>query len=463
MQDKRLAHKIMYYLYSNDIYRCIVHRLLQYGFEVYIVGGFIRDIILDGGFSDDVDFTTNATPFEIATVFNDKNVNFVGKSYLVTLVDNVQVATFRKDKYKDGKRSNCIVEQTSKIETDLSRRDLTINAIAFSPATLEFIDLFFGYCDIMDKKIKFIGNPYERIDEDNERILRACRFLARLGGSFEHKTFLALKDCHSLVENIPKDRIMLEIIRAMKIRKASEFFRALHLIGVLQHIFPSLVHCINHDGGPYHNETVFEHCMDTGDAIHPKYWRTKLAGYLHDIGKPPSASYEPGTYKIKFIGHEKEGACRVRDELRYLRFSNNDINFIYGSIKLHMRSFNKKLSKRALRRLLVDLKQHGLSYKDWFRLFIADKHANRKSRDFKLNEIRAFVKKIKNFYEDENMFSIKDLEINGHDVMNILKIKEGKMIGIILRNLFNHCLDIPDDNNREKLIELTYDLYERLQ
>jgi len=198
--------------------------------------------------------------------------------------------------------------------------------------------------------------------------------------------------------------------------------------------------------------------MDAGDNIFPKYWQTKLAGYLHDVGKPSKAIIDDKIYQLKFINHEDEGAELVKEELENLRFSKDEINFISNSIKLHMRSFNKQLSKRALKRFLVKLQESNLTYKDWFRLFIADKKANRKSRNFTFGEIKSFISKIKYLYINENIFSIKDLAVDGNDVMKVLDIQQGETVGIVLKSLFEQCLDYPEHNNREFLLSFLKNL-----
>lgn len=444
---------IVNYLKHNELYRTIIDRLHNLKYEVYITGGFIRDFINTGTFSTDVDFVTNATPEEIKKVFYDKKFATGGETFLVSFVNGVEIATYRRDVKNTGNRSDCQVKIAKTIEEDLNRRDFTINAIAFSPITGEFIDPHKGVNDIRDRKIRFIGNPIDRIQEDRERILRACRFISVIDGSFAHSTFLALVNNSHLLKNVAPERIGLEIKKAMKIRKASEFFNSMRLIGCLQYVFPSLENCFDKDGGPWHNETIYQHCMDAGDAIHPKYPLVKLTGYLHDVGKAPCAKIDDKDFKLKFIEHESVGTKLVKQELKDLCFSNDEIKFVGGLIFTHMNSFNKKLSTKATKRFLVRLEASGIDYRHWFRLFIADKHANRKSRDFKFGEIKSFLEKIKYLYTNENIFSLKSLAINGKDVMETLDIGQGPKVGEILNDTFQHCLDFPDDNNRECLLE----------
>jgi len=444
--------KIDRFLYRNELYREIINRLYKSKYEVYIVGGFIRDFLTHNKFSEDVDFVTNATPEELKKLFYDMKFATGGETFLVSFVNGVEIATYRRDVVNTGIRTDCQVERAKSIEEDLSRRDFTINAIAFSPITGEFIDPYRGKSDIHDRIIKFIGDPKDRIYEDNERILRACRFMAVMEGLFDRLTFLALKKYSTLIKCVAPERISLEIKKAMKIRKASVFFETMKLIGCLKYVFPSLRACHDQDGGPHHDETIFEHNMISGDTIHPKYPLIKLAGYLHDVGKPPCAIIDDKDYTLKFIEHEKVGADLVRDELKALCFSNDEIKYICGLIYCHMNSFSKKLSKKATKRFLVRLSKSGIDYRDWFRLFIADKHGNMKSRDFKLGELKSFLEKIKYLYENENTFSLDALSINGNDVMNALSISQGPKVGIVLKKCFEYCLDNPGDNNKEFLL-----------
>lgn len=453
MAHDYMKHRILNYICKHKLYYDIFDILYKAGFETHIVGGFLRDLVYVDSISEDMDIITNASPEEKEKIFSMMSVSQVGK--LVTLVNGVQIATYRKDVVNTGRRTEAISVQVDTVEEDLSRRDFTINAIAFNPITGTFIDLFQGIRDIREQKINFIGNPKDRIEEDNERILRGCRMVALMGGSFGRDAQIALRENAHLIEVVPKERISLEITKTVKrIKKSSQFFETMKLIGVLKYIFPSLVSCIDQDGGHHHAETVWQHCMDAGDAISTNHWRTKLAGYLHDVGKPPCAEMDE-KYKISFIGHELSGCDLVKNELYILKFSNVDTKFISGLILLHMNSFSKKISDRALRRFLARLETHNITYRTWFRLFIADKHANRASRDFTWVEIKQFLSKIRNL---NKVFTLK-LEINGYDVMETLSLGQGPVIGKILKECSDHCIDFPEDNNREFLLNFIRGLY----
>jgi len=445
------ACKIINHLRNNNLYVDIINRLYRNKYEIFITGGFIRDFLLTGKFSNDVDFVTNATPEQIKTLFYDRKFASGGQTFLVSFVDGVEIATYRRDTKNTGNRTECEVEMASSLEEDLNRRDFKINAIAFSPITGEFIDPHKGISDLYDRKINFIGDPKDRINDDRERILRACRFIAVIDGSFGKMTFDALRENSHLIKLVAPERISLEIKKAMKVREASKFFNAMRIIGCLKYIFPSLEANVNQDGGPYHDETVYNHCMYVGDHISIKYPIVKLTGYIHDIGKAPCAKIDEKDYKLKFIGHETVGSDIARKELKNLCFSNNEIDYICGLIYSHMNSFDRNISKRGMRRFLVKLNKFNISYKDWLRLFIADKYGNRKSRNFSFSEIRKFLSKLTYIDEHEHVFSIEDLAINGFDVMKILNIQPGPKVGDILKSCLEHCLDNPDDNNKEFL------------
>ena len=280
----------------------IIERLCRCGYHVYVVGGAIRDMFI-GKDPVDVDIVTSATPEEIEVFFGGYPVKSVGKAFGVVLVDGYEVATFRRDRYRGLDDKACQVTFAGSIEEDLGRRDLTINAMALCDMSGDFIDPFHGRDDLRERTIRFVGNPRERIYEDPNRIVRACRFLAKVDGKFDPETFEALCDCaHYVRDYVVPERLKAEIMKAMKIKRASRFFCALRDIGALEHIFPAMERCYNHAHGPHHLEDVFDHLMICGDLISTRFPFLKLAGYLHDVGKPAAYSFNRDKGHYVFFG-----------------------------------------------------------------------------------------------------------------------------------------------------------------
>ena len=435
----------------------IIDRLCGCGYHAYVVGGATRDM-LSGCDPKDVDLVTNASPKEIELLFQGHDVKKVGKSFGVIVVDGNEVATFRHDVYTGLDARACQVTFAGSIEEDLSRRDLTINAMAFCDVSGDLIDPHNGREDLKKRIIRFVGNPEERIQEDPNRIVRACRFLAVIDGRFERKTYEALRACgHYVRDHVAPDRLRKEILKAMKIRRASRFFCALHDIGALPHIFPSMEACYNHPHGPHHLEDVFDHLMICGDVISEKHPLLKLTGYLHDVGKPTQFKYNPDKGHHTFWEHAKTGSAMVGNEMRRLRFSNKEVDYVSALVATHMRSV-RGLSPKAVRRLLRTLNRDGIDFKDFLRLLLADRTANLAKAPFEICD----VKKMLNIFAEENeggTFSVRDLKVTGKDVMGILKIPSGPQVGTVLNQLFERVLNEGRElNSRETLLAMISDV-----
>lgn len=430
----------------------IVTKLCQNGFETYIVGGAVRDF-LSGVKPKDIDIVTSAIPEKIEEMFKDHKVKTKGKSFKVVFVDDIEVATFRTDKYFGLNDKNVEISIAKTIDEDLSRRDLTINAMAMCQYTGNIIDKFNGKEDLKNKIIRFVSDPEKRIFEDPNRIIRACRFLALIEGQFDKHTKEALKEYSFYIEEyVDVERIRIEILKSMDCRKPSIFFSALYEIGALKYIFPSLDKCFNHEHGPYHNEDVFTHSMLCGDHISNKYPLLRLAGYLHDVGKAISACQDIETREFFFAGHEKEGAIIVQKELKQLKFSTEENDYITGITRLHMRSFD---SPKSIRRTLKVLADYEIDYKDNIRLKLADRKANLKRGRMDLSEAKKIIYNIKTELTRESPNSFKHLKVNGNDIMKITGIHQGKIIGDILKFLLQTVVDYPELNNKDSLKKLT--------
>lgn len=434
----------------------ILTKLQDLGYETYFVGGCVRDMILDIPYKD-IDIATSAEPDELIKIFKDQEIKTFGKSFLVTFINGIEVATFRTDKYNGLNDKNVQIEISKSAEEDVKRRDFTINSLLYDPITKKVIDYVNGQEDLKRKIIRFNGDPKLRIWEDPNRIIRACRFVAKINGDFEDKTYEALVDYSDYVETmISPERIRLEILKAMEIKKASIFFRALYDIGALEYIFPSLDRSYLHTGGPYHIEDVFDHCMMAGDHASTRDPLIKLAAYLHDIGKPISSRINPHTNDIWFAGHEETGKEAAIKELENLRFSNEEINIISNLIYLHMRISHERLQPKSIRRTLKMLNDFDIPHQKLLRVSICDKMGGLKSQQhYRLRDVYQLAKSFRtevNRKDPANQFS--DLKVNGIDIMEATGLLPGKEVGDVLKYLLNLVIDNPELNEKEKLLRL---------
>ena len=417
----------------------IVKRLQDHGFQTYWVGGAVRDMLLQRT-SGDIDILTQATIPEIKSVFSDQKVRVVGKTFSVCIVNGIEVSPGRAGS-----------DDADFPESDLARRDFTINAMAFDPVSEKIIDPFNGRQDIQDRIIRFTQDPLERIGEDPVRMVRACRFLALMKGSFSLSTLEALQVSRSLLQEVAKERIGHEILKAMALEKPSLFFSALQTTGLLSYIFPSLDRCFGLGGGPHHGETVFDHCLLVGDALPAKHPLMRLAGFLHDAGKFDAARLE--NKNLSFAGHE-DHTREVLKDMAALRFSVRDMDYINALIKTHMRPLTPETTPRAARRLLSMLDRYGLSYREFMRMRIADKKGNLAKTPYTLSDIRVRLKTLLAEIHRSSAFNINDLDISGHEIAGLLNIPPSPEVGKIKEMLFEKVLDDPLLNRNEELKKL---------
>jgi putative nucleotidyltransferase with HDIG domain len=438
----------------------IITRLCKAGPEAYIAGGAARDI-LNGEVPSDYDVVTNAPYEQVLELFRDRKVSVVGISFKVCIVDGIEVSTYRRGGGFGQEDQDIAAERAETIYEDLARRDLTINAMAFCPYNGDVVDPFGGREDLKRRMIRFTGNPKDRISEDPCRIIRACRFKAKLKGTFDPATLNAMKTLSHTVGQVAPERLRLELLKAMGCETPSLFFNALHETGALGYVSPGLEACYGHEGGDYHGETIDQHVAIVGDALSGKKPLLRLAGYFHDMGKPPSTEYHDG--KLSFISHEKTGAHMVSEELKTLKFSLKETDYVTALVRHHMRRIEEEDKPKTVRRVLRKLKDDDVNWKDWLRLIIADAKGNLKKEDFSREQIRGIVMKI--YHElhpasGKSALTVFDLAINGNDVMAILKHREGPEIGRVLNKALDYVLDDPETNTRERLLEFVKGLFD---
>lgn len=427
----------------------ILYRLSICSFDAYIVGGSVRDSIL-GKIPSDWDICTSALPDDITKIFSDYTVIPTGlKHGTVSIVIRNQmyeISTFRIDGDYSDKRHPDNVSFTDNLKVDLSRRDFTINAMAYSPSK-GLIDPFDGARDIKDKIIRCVGIPDKRFDEDALRMLRAIRFSAQLGFKIENLTWQAIIDRPYLILKISNERIQQELNKIL-LSDYPEHIKTIHDSGMLYPILPSISRCFGFDQkNPYHVYDVGNHTMQVMHHV-PKKLHLKLTALLHDIGKPATFVLDENGIG-HFPKHEKVSSELAFKILKTLKYDNATIAKVINLIKHHMKVI--PTNKRGMRRLLNQV--GGESIYDWLIIKKADNLAQNLelSNDslLKLKKSRLLLEEIK---QDEECFSMKNLAINGND-LKTMGYKQGKIIGEILKDCLNQVIDNEDKNNKEYLVE----------
>mgnify|MGYP006291171535 FL=1 len=237
----------------------------------------------------------------------------------------------------------------------------------------------------------------------------------------------------------------------MAMKTPSFFFTLLHATGLLSEVLPSLDRCFGMDGGPFHGETVFDHCLLVGDALPAGQPLLRLAGYLHDTGKKDAQGIKQG--RITFAGHEHHTRALEAD-LDRLRFSTDDKTYIMALVACHMRPLAQKTGPKAVRRLLAFLAANNLDFHDFMRLRIADKKANLAKSPYTLSDIRTRVKKVTDELARQTAFHPDGLDITGREIMDITGLAPGPDVGRIKQQLFEQVLDDPGLNTRERLVQM---------
>lgn len=435
----------------------IIKALESAGFEAYAVGGCVRDSIL-GREPYDWDITTNAKPEEIQKIFK-KSVyeNQFGTVAVNTESKNenlkiIEITTYRvEEKYTD-KRHPDVVKFTKKLEEDLSRRDFTINAIAYDGK--KFTDPFGGQEDIKKKIIRTVGDPNERFNEDALRLMRAVRFAVQLNFAIEEKTAKAIKENSNDIVAISKERIRDELIKIIMTENAKTGIEILHGFGLLKHIIPELEEGIGTSQNKHHIYTVWEHNLLSLDwaAIHNYKLENRIASLMHDIGKPQTKKGEG--LDATFYNHEVVGAKMTAKILERLKFPKKFIEKVVLLVRYHLFYYNvEEVTESSVRRLVKNVGPENID--DLLEVRIADRKGSGvpKAEPYKLRHLRAIIEKV-----SHDPISVKMLKINGDDLMKILKIEPGPKIGYILNILLDEALDEPKKNNKEYLTKRALEL-----
>ncbi len=323
----------------RDFATTIVQTLRQQGFQAYLVGGCVRDLLL-GREPKDYDVATNATPDQVMSIFPETYA--VGAQFGVVLVPapegDVEVATFRSDiGYSDGRHPD-EVRFSQDPREDVARRDFTINGMLLDPVSNEVLDFVGGRKDLEAKIIRTIGDPRQRFAEDKLRMLRAIRFAARFGYTIEPATFAAVGDLADEIQVVSRERVRDELTRMLTEGQARHAFLLLDEGGLLPEVLPEISAMKGVEQPPqFHPEgDVFVHTLLLLENL-PVPCSPALAwgALLHDVGKPPTFRLAPD--RIRFDGHVEVGVKMAQEICRRLRFSTDDTEQVLALIGNHMR------------------------------------------------------------------------------------------------------------------------------
>lgn len=437
----------------------IVHKLRREGFEAYFVGGCVRDRVArrirpelrETLETKDYDVATNAPLRAVRDIFGSENHKFAGESFGVSLVGGIEVAGYRCDLH--GVDHSWETQPTSSLREDLARRDLTINSMAMNPRTGEVIDPSGGTRDIREGVIRFNGSPDRRIDEDPVRMIRAVRFAAKLEFTIASSDSHAIMQNHFKLRRVPLERLRLELMKAMELPgvNAALFVEKMQYLGLLSWVLPSLSATEGVEGGQHHNESVFVHNVAAGMHTPTKCPLVRLAALLHDVGKAATILKDPDG-QISFHGHEHVGEQLVARDLKRLKFPTKEWQFVSRLVGMHMRTLEGS-GPKGRRRLLRDLRERDLTWRDYVRMRIADRSGNLAKKPFGFGDIKRIILMFDEMHEARgSALSVGDLMVSGRDVMEVLGIGPGPQVGAVLRRLFEEVLDNPSLNSREQLL-----------
>lgn len=457
------------------------------GFEAYIVGGCVRDILLNRE-PKDWDITTDALPEQIQELFPDhvyenafgtvgvKVDRFHPATPETHEHDIIEVTTYRTETgYSDHRRPDR-VSFVASLSEDLARRDFTINALAAkiiqektgarkqTDCLLELVDPFGGQQDLKDRIIRAVGDPEARFDEDALRMMRAIRFAAELrlpdagpdapNWIIDSATLAAIAPRASHLNHISLERIRDEFSRIILSKNPSFGIALLEESGLLKYIIPELREGIGMGQNLHHIYTVWEHNLRALETCPSSKLHVRLAALLHDVGKPRTKRGDG--YRSTFYNHDHVGARMTRAILARLRYPKDIVDTATLLVDNHLFYYNVgEVTEASVRRLI---KKVGLeNMHDLMDVRIGDRLGSGvpKAKPYKLRHLEYMIDKV-----SHDPLSVKMLKIGGQELIQELGLSPGPKIGAILDVLLAEAIEDPSINTREKLLERSVALKE---
>jgi poly(A) polymerase/tRNA nucleotidyltransferase (CCA-adding enzyme) len=433
----------------------VLDTLVDAGFEAYIVGGCVRDLIIDHT-PKDWDITTNAHPHEVQTLFPESfyenDFGTVGVKVTPFLSvgkpdrehDVIEVTTYRIESTYSDRRRPDDVQFAQTLMEDLSRRDFTMNALALD-INNNLIDPFDGQKDTRDHIIRCVGNPRERFEEDALRMIRAIRFASRLNFTIEEKTFNAIKEKNALLMHVSMERVRDEFTKIVMSDHVTHGVQMLYDTGLLTHFLPELIHGVGVEQNHHHTLTVWEHSLQAVQTCPSKKLEVRLATLFHDIGKPEAK--QGSGRDCTFYNHEYISARMTKTILHRLKFPKKVIDKTVLLVRNHMFYYSvDEVTETAVRRIITKVGLENM--KDLMDVRIGDRlgSGTKKAKPYKLRHFEYMIDKV-----SHDPVSVKMLKLNGDIMIKDLKFAPGPQIGAILNVLLAEVLDDPAKNTLEQL------------
>ena len=445
--------------------KSVINKLTKAGYEAYVVGGCVRDV-LRGTEPKDWDITTNAKPEEIRKVFPK---SFYENKFLTVTAQTaskderlkeIEITTYRSEAKYTDKRHPDEVKYAKTLEEDLARRDFTVNAMAIETENekrktknekLLVVDPFGGQKDLEAKIIRTVGMPDERFSEDALRMMRAVRLTTTLdeGWSIEPKTAEAIKKNSPWLQAISKERARDELIKIIASERAAYGIELLRELGLLKYIIPELEEGYGVSQNKHHIYGCYEHSLLSLKYAAQKGFNqeVRLAALLHDIGKPRAKRGEG--QNATFYGHEIIGARMTAVILNRLKFSSKDIEKITKLVRYHLFYYNvDEVTESSVRRLVRQVGPENME--ELLQVRMADRIGSGvpKAEPYKLRHLKYVIEKV-----SKDPISVKMLRIDGDEIMSQLNATPGPKIGHLLDILLGHVLNDPKNNKKEWLVE----------
>ena len=435
--------------------------LREKGYEAYLVGGCVRDLLI-GRAPKDWDITTNATPEQIQGIFPD---SFYENEYGTVGIKTggadatlaiVEVTPYRAESGYSDKRRPDEVRFGVSLEEDLARRDFTINALALDESKGQIIDLYKGQKDIKDKVVRAVGNAPERFNEDALRMLRAVRLVAELGFGIDGETAKAISENSKHLSHVSRERVRDELVRILKSGQPMAALTLAQQLGILEYIAPDLIRGIGVAQNQAHSYDVFGHLMRTMQHAADKGWDfdIRLAGLFHDVSKPETRRWSDEKKDWTFHGHEVVGSRVTKKALEDLKFPRETIDKIVKLVRWHMFfSDPEQITLSAVRRIITSVGKENIDY--LLKLRICDRigTGRPKEQPFRLRKYMAMVDQAL-----RDPISVGMLKTDGSRIMERFHVEPGPRIGWTLNALLEEVLEDPKLNTEDYLDKKTTEL-----